>query len=165
MRLKIIKIYAYLRVAYINSPKNSILFILFFTLSNMFNKSIIFFFFFVLTFVNAIVINPKITSPTTGTKWRAGGTFTVKWETTYFDGSSNVPIPDTQNGRIMLGYLENNDPYNEHLKWTLATNFPLNSGAQQITLPSDLSTRTSYIIVLMGDSGNASNKFTIQAAK
>lgn len=121
------------------------------------------FIFFTLT--SAIVINPKITSPSAGTKWRAGGDFIVKWDTTYNDGSKDVPIPEGFKGTIKLGYLENNDPYNEHLQWDLASGFELNSGSQKITLPSDLSTKTSYIIVLMGDSGNASPQFTIRAAK
>ncbi|KAG2183236.1 hypothetical protein INT43_006240 [Umbelopsis isabellina] len=45
--------------------------------------------------------------------------------------------------------------------WTLANNFKLVSGSHNITLPSDLSTKHSYIIVLFGDSGNASPEFTI----
>ena len=51
------------------------------------------------------------------------------------------------------------------LDWDLATDFPLNSGAQTVTLPPDLETKTSYIIVVMGDSGNASPKFTIKASR
>lgn len=135
----------------------------------MFNKTItlaLFFFAFLLSVANAIVINPKITTPNSGTKWRAGGSFTVKWSTTYNDGTGKqVAIPDNFNGMIKLGYLEAGDPYNEHLLWDLASGFKLNSGSQQITLPADLPTRTGYIIVLMGDSGNASQKFTIRASK
>lgn len=134
----------------------------------MFNKTssfILFFFACILTLASALVINPKITSPSTGTKWRAGREFTVKWDTTYNDGKKDVPIPDSYKGAIKLGYLENDDPYNEHLYWDLAKGFKLNAGSQKITLPDDLPTRTSYIIVLMGNSGNASPKFTIRAAK
>lgn len=85
---------------------------------------------------------------------------------------------------IKLGYLEGDSP-NEHLckchsvsfirgtltdiiihkDWDLASGFPLNKGAQSVTLPSDLETKKTYIIVLMGDSGNASPKFLIQAAR
>lgn len=32
------------------------------------------------------------------------------------------------------------------------------------TLPSNLTTRAEYFVVLMGDSGNRSQKFTINAA-
>ncbi|KAL9559814.1 hypothetical protein PS6_000573 [Mucor atramentarius] len=125
----------------------------------MFNKtttSILFLFAFLLSMASALVINPKITTPNS-----------VKWETTYNDGTGQqVPIPDGYKGTIKLGYLENNDPYNEHLKFgDLAKDFALNAGSQTITLPADLETKTSYIIVLMGNSGNASPKFTIQAAR
>jgi hypothetical protein len=133
----------------------------------MFNtKAIILLFlfaFFALT--QAIVINPKINVPNSSTKWRAGGSYVVKWDTTYFDGEKQVPIPSTQKGTIKLGYLENNDPYNEHLMWDLASDFNLDAGAYTVTLPSDLPTRRTYIIVLMGDSGNASKQFTIQASR
>ncbi|KAI9299579.1 hypothetical protein BJ944DRAFT_245073, partial [Cunninghamella echinulata] len=66
-------------------------------------------------------------------------------------------------GTIKLGYLTKEDGPNEHLYWDLATGFPLNKGSQEITLPTDLEYRKTYIIVLMGNSGNASKKFTIFA--
>ncbi|KAI9487214.1 MAG: hypothetical protein EXX96DRAFT_70368 [Benjaminiella poitrasii] len=135
----------------------------------MFNKTvttILFFIAFVISLTSAIVINPKITVPNSSTKWRAGNTYVVKWKTTYNDGNQDVAIPDEYKGTIKLGYLEKNDPYNEHLLWDdLASGFKLNAGSQSITLPSDLETKRSYIIVLMGNSGNASPKFTIQAAR
>jgi hypothetical protein len=127
--------------------------------------SLLFLLFAFSSLVQAIVINPTITVPNANTKWRAGGTFVVKWETTYNDGEKQVAIPSAQKGYIKLGYLENDDPYNEHLLWDLASDFNLDSGAQSITLPSDLETKRTYIIVLMGDSGNASPKFTIRAAR
>ncbi|KAL1927596.1 hypothetical protein VTP01DRAFT_3833 [Rhizomucor pusillus] len=116
--------------------------------------------FAILPFASAIVYNPKITVPNASTKWRAGGTYTVKWETTI----EGEPIPDGINGAIKLGYLEPGS-INEHLYWDLASGFPLNSGAQTVTLPADLETKNSYIVVLMGDSGNASQKFRIIAAR
>ncbi|KAI8882884.1 hypothetical protein K501DRAFT_250623 [Backusella circina FSU 941] len=121
-------------------------------------------FFALIALASAIVINPKITTPNSSTKWRAGETYTVKWDTTYYDGTSQQPIPDTQTGTILLGYLEGSDP-NEHLGHTLASGFKLNSGSQSVTLPADLATKRDYIIVLMGDSGNASQRFFIQARK
>lgn len=133
----------------------------------MFNKTsyiALFFFAFIACLANAIVINPSITTPNSGTKWRAGQTVTIKWDATYFDGTTNVPIPETSTGTIKLGYLENGDEYNEHLNWDLATGFKLAAGSQSVTLPGDLVTKTGYIIVLMGDSGNASPKFTIRAS-
>jgi hypothetical protein len=51
------------------------------------------------------------------------------------------------------------------LEWELASGFDLNKGSQVVTLPADLETKRTYIIVLMGDSGNASPQFTITAAR
>ncbi|ORY99352.1 hypothetical protein BCR43DRAFT_513470 [Syncephalastrum racemosum] len=109
--------------------------------------------------VSAIVWNPQITEPSSATVWKAGDNVNVKWDTTI----QGEKIPDGVDGIIKLGYLEDGS-INEHLYWTLAGNFPLNRGYQNVTLPSDLETKDSYIIVLMGDSGNASPKFTIQSA-
>ncbi|KAI9361327.1 hypothetical protein BD770DRAFT_383198 [Pilaira anomala] len=134
----------------------------------MFNKTsilVFFFFAFIASLANAIVINPKINVPNSGTKWRAGQTVTIQWDTNFFDGESNVPIPEYATGMIKLGYFENGDKYNEHLYWDLASGFSLASGAQSVTLPTTLDTKTTYIIVLMGNSGNASPEFTIRAAK
>lgn len=49
-----------------------------------------------------------------------------------------------------------------NLDWDLASGFPLNSGSWNVTLPKDLATRSDYIVVVFGNSGNASPKFTIQ---
>ncbi|GAA5808996.1 hypothetical protein MFLAVUS_002396 [Mucor flavus] len=134
----------------------------------MFNKTYLialFFFAFVATLASAGAINPKINVPNSGTKWSAGQTVTIQWDVTYFDGTGTVPIPEAAIGTLKLGYLEDGDEYNEHLFWDLDTGFKLASGARSITLPADLETKTSYIIVLMGNSGNASAKFYIRAAK
>ncbi|CAO3658782.1 unnamed protein product [Umbelopsis vinacea] len=138
--------------------------------------------------VSALVYSPKITKPDSSTKWRAGRSYTVTWD----PNSAGVPIPDSikyasgvgglslevsfyalyanqfhsyDSGSMKLGYLLHNDKYNEHLYWNLGGSFQLNSGSQRITLPSDLETRNSYIIVLFGDSGNASPQFEIEAAR
>ncbi|ORZ09621.1 hypothetical protein BCR42DRAFT_423798 [Absidia repens] len=101
------------------------------------------------------------TSPSSGTKWRAGDKRTVTWDTNVEGG----PIPDDYKGTIKLGYLDPKDGPSEHLKWELASEFDLNKGSQVVTLPNDLETKRTYIIVLMGDSGNASPQFTITAAR
>ncbi|KAI8992499.1 hypothetical protein BDB01DRAFT_847868 [Pilobolus umbonatus] len=119
----------------------------------------------ILSVVSAIVINPVITTPNSRTKWRAGESYVVQWDTTYNDGTQIVPIPEMYKGTLKLGYFEGDDQYNEHLYWDLASGFNLNAGAYRITLPADLPTRTSYIVVLMGNSGNASARFTIRAAR
>ncbi|KAJ2964886.1 hypothetical protein NQZ79_g317 [Umbelopsis isabellina] len=107
--------------------------------------------------VSAYVYSPKILTPNSKSYWRAGQTYTVVWD----PESAGIEIPANVTGSIMLGYLENGNIYNEHLYWTLADNFKLVSGSHNITLPSDLATKHSYIIVLFGDSGNASPEFTI----
>jgi hypothetical protein len=63
---------------------------------------------------------------------------------------------------IILGYLTEN-PVNEHLHWTLAERFKLNTGSINITLPDDLEPMDNYIVALFGDSGDKSEKFTIKA--
>ncbi|GAB5585602.1 hypothetical protein Unana1_00502 [Umbelopsis nana] len=115
--------------------------------------------------VSAYVYSPKITKPDKTTKWRAGESFTVTCNLFRDPDSAGIPIPDSVNGTIKLGYLLNGDKYNEHLYWDLADKFRLNSGSQRITLPKDLETRSTYIVVLFGDSGNASPEFTIKAAR
>lgn len=44
----------------------------------------------------------------------------------------------------------------------MASDFLLTDDQADITLPSDLEPRDDYIVVLMGDSGNASPLFTIE---
>ncbi|KAI9246738.1 hypothetical protein BDA99DRAFT_543213 [Phascolomyces articulosus] len=111
------------------------------------------------TLTFGIVWNAKITVPNETTVWEAGKNYTVKWETTTEAG----PIPDNVTGIIKLGYLEEGS-IDEHLYWDLASGFLLNSGSNTIRLPCDLETKDSYIIVLMGNSGNASPKFTIHGS-
>lgn len=66
-------------------------------------------------------------------------------------------------GMVKLGYLPADGEGGENLHWTLARDFPISAGIVEIKLPNDLQPRTDYIIVLMGDSGNASPKFEIKA--
>ncbi|KAI9264166.1 hypothetical protein BDA99DRAFT_437680, partial [Phascolomyces articulosus] len=107
-----------------------------------------------------LFFNVVSTIPNSGTKWRAGETYTVQWKTTVLGEN----IPDNVNGTIKLGFLEEGS-ISENLRWDLAKDFRLNSGSQSVTLPGDLETKISYIIVVMGDSGNASPKFTIRGAR
>ncbi|KAG0336661.1 hypothetical protein BG004_007947 [Podila humilis] len=107
--------------------------------------------------VNAIIINPKITSPSAGDVWPAGSTQTVTWETKDVDRAD-------REGVLVLGYLSK-DPndWNEHLdlKRPLAIGFKLMDGQHEVIIPKDKGPLDRYIIVLFGDSGNASPKFTI----
>ncbi|CAO3609749.1 unnamed protein product [Cunninghamella echinulata] len=113
-----------------------------------------------IAFSYSIVLNPTILYPSANTKWKAGESYTVTWDTENVLGG---PIPADYKGTIMLGYLTKEDGSNEHLKWKLASDFPLNQGSYKVTLPPKLETRKTYIIVLMGNSGNASKQFTILA--
>ncbi|KAF9267295.1 hypothetical protein L218DRAFT_803766, partial [Marasmius fiardii PR-910] len=101
-----------------------------------------------------IVFNPNITVPNANTVWEVGTTQTVKWDIT--------GLPDeTLTGMVVLGHLEGNDP-NEHLMLNppLAQGFLLKDGQVDVTIPG-VASRSDYIVVVFGDSGNASPKFTI----
>lgn len=107
-----------------------------------------------------IVYNPHITRPRAETVWTAGKTHTVKWDT-----SDMPPEAEGYKGVIKLGYLPADGSGGENLRWTLADGFAIKDGKTKVTLPSDLEERSDYIVVVMGDSGNASEKFTIRKAK
>ncbi|KAJ3976886.1 hypothetical protein EV361DRAFT_944878 [Lentinula raphanica] len=96
--------------------------------------------------------------------WQAGTTvYNMTWET------DNIPESAQNNtGIIMLGYLEDGDD-SEHLDWRypLASGFQLTDGVAYFTVDSsrNLTTRDDYVLCLLGDSGNISKEFTIQAAQ
>ncbi|KAJ7367105.1 hypothetical protein DFH08DRAFT_836562 [Mycena albidolilacea] len=100
------------------------------------------------------VFAPPITSPTEQSVWKVGQTQTVTWDAT--------GIPAGVMGKIQLGYLDPNSP-GEHLSTILATGFNLTDEKVRITVPPVV-TRSSYIVVLFGDSGNISPQFTIQGS-
>ncbi|KAH9892700.1 hypothetical protein C8Q73DRAFT_69041 [Cubamyces lactineus] len=103
-----------------------------------------------------IVFSPPITSPKAGDVWTAGTTQIVTWDTT------NIPPANAnQTGLILLGYIEDGSE-DEHLdtKHPLATNFPITAGSISVDVPS-VTPRDDYVVVLFGDSGNTSPKFTI----
>ncbi|KAI0335091.1 hypothetical protein GY45DRAFT_1367109 [Cubamyces sp. BRFM 1775] len=104
----------------------------------------------------AIDFSPPITSPKAGDVWTSGTTQTVTWDTT------NIPAANAnQTGLILLGYIEDGSD-DEHLdiKHPLAANFPITAGSVSVDVPS-VTPRDDYIVVLFGDSGNTSPKFTI----
>ncbi|KAL7311747.1 hypothetical protein PS15m_009471 [Mucor circinelloides] len=108
---------------------------------------------------SALVWDAKIIEPKTGTKLTAGQTYTVKWNTEV----AGMKIPDTVSGQIYLGYRGSDKPEDEHLDWKLAKDFPLSAGSVIVSIPEDLETRDTYIMSLMGDTGNISPYFTITA--
>ncbi|KAF9308903.1 hypothetical protein BG003_010435 [Podila horticola] len=106
--------------------------------------------------VGAVIVNPKITSPEADVEWPAGSTQTIKWNTEHVDNHNAT-------GSLVLGYLSDDiSDMSEHLDYThpLAADFKLIDGSLDIVIPNVV-TRKTYIIVLFGDSGNASPKFTI----
>ncbi|EIM81626.1 uncharacterized protein STEHIDRAFT_22683, partial [Stereum hirsutum FP-91666 SS1] len=104
--------------------------------------------------VKRIVVDPPITSPDASTVWTVGSSVTVTWNT------SVIP-PEAQNstGTLVLGF-QTSDSENLQLDDPLAKGFLLTDGSVQITVP-DVTEKSNYIVVLFGDSGNASPEFTI----
>ncbi|PKI82703.1 hypothetical protein MVES1_003933 [Malassezia vespertilionis] len=104
------------------------------------------------------VYAPKITYPKKSTEWRAGTHVHITWSV------SDIPddVKGTK-GMVKLGHLDPNDP-GEHLANTLAKGFPITDGRVGFELPDNLEERDDYIVVLFGDSGNASPEFTIHSA-
>ncbi|KAJ7505130.1 hypothetical protein B0H11DRAFT_2186623 [Mycena galericulata] len=98
------------------------------------------------------VYAPPITNPTSSSVWTVGEVETVTWNAT--------GIPAGVTGQIQLGYLT---PGNEHLSVILASGFNLTDEKVNVTVPAVVS-RTNYIVVLFGDSGNISPTFTIQGS-
>ncbi|GLB45478.1 hypothetical protein LshimejAT787_2300380 [Lyophyllum shimeji] len=103
------------------------------------------------------VFSPHITSPNEKSVWPVGTKQTVTWET------DNIP-PDSQltnpNGKVVLGHLGPTGGLNLMLDNPLAQDFKLRVGQVEITVP-DVPPRSDYIVVLFGDSGNASPAFAI----
>ncbi|KAJ1023121.1 hypothetical protein NDA16_003274 [Ustilago loliicola] len=106
-----------------------------------------------------IVYNPHITQPTSSSIWVAGKTYQVKWDT-----SDQPAEAENYTGMIKLGFLPDNGEGGYNLYWTLTDGFLIRDGKTSVTLPQDLEERSDYIVVLLGDSGNKSEKFTIKKA-
>jgi len=100
------------------------------------------------------VVDPPITSPTANTVWYIGQTQTVTWNTAGLPLNQTNPV-----GKLVLGFMYNNSE-NLMLDSPLAINLNYSVGQAQITVPN-VPNRTDYIVVLFGDSGNASPEFTI----
>ncbi|TFY51917.1 hypothetical protein EVG20_g10782, partial [Dentipellis fragilis] len=108
--------------------------------------------------VSLVVVAPHITSPTAGQVWKVGSSQNVTWDT------SAIPATrQNSTGTLLLGYQDGLEG-GEHLDIAhpLANYFPLSAGSVQVTVPN-VTARTDYIVVLIGDSGNASPEFSIQA--
>ncbi|RDX53403.1 hypothetical protein K466DRAFT_561901 [Polyporus arcularius HHB13444] len=103
-----------------------------------------------------IVYRPHLTSPVEGDSWPIGSQQTVTW-----DASDIPPEALYQTGVLLLGHLVDGSS-NEHLdiENPLASGFQIKNGAVNVTVPK-VFPRSDYIVVLIGDSGNASGKFSI----
>jgi len=106
-----------------------------------------------------VVFNPMITSPQASNVWATSSVQTITWQT------DMIPVEEQNStGTILLGWV-NATSQDEHLNVAqpLATGFQLMLGTINVTVPV-VPTRDDYIVVLFGDSGNASPKFTIKNA-
>ncbi|KAK0187941.1 hypothetical protein F5146DRAFT_1226310 [Armillaria mellea] len=102
------------------------------------------------------VFSPKITNPTAGTTWFKDSHVNVMWDT------SNAPqnLTNTK-GKLVLGFMNDQDG-NEHLDMQnpLAEGFDIFAGTVSFRVP-DVTPGQDYIVVLFGDSGNRSPRFSI----
>ncbi|KAG5644897.1 hypothetical protein DXG03_007449 [Asterophora parasitica] len=103
------------------------------------------------------VVSPPITSPDEHSVWPVGTKQTVTWETKDIPPDSQLTNP---NGKVVLGHLGPTGGLNLQLDHPLAENFKLRVGHVEITVPI-VPPRDDYIVVLFGDSGNASPAFAI----
>lgn len=98
---------------------------------------------------------PKLISPAAGDVLVGGSDYTIKWDT------SNPPKQVTNyGGTIYLGHLSH-ESENLDIEHPLAQGFDLRDGSAKIVVPN-VPPASNYIVVLLGDSGNASPTFTIE---
>ncbi|THG97296.1 hypothetical protein EW026_g4671 [Hermanssonia centrifuga] len=102
-----------------------------------------------------VVVDPKILTPTAQTTWVVGNQYNVTW-----DNTSLPPLVNITNvvGMVVLGQF-NGDGEKLYLDDPLAQGFLLTDSFVVITCP-DVDDG-NYMIVLFGDSGNASPQFKI----
>ncbi|KAN0118575.1 hypothetical protein V8E52_004998 [Russula decolorans] len=102
---------------------------------------------------------PRVTIPNSQTDWKVGSSQTVTWDTSNPPSQVTNPV-----GTLLLGYLNPDGSGGENLDvdHPLAQNFQLDAGSVTVTVPT-VDPKDSYIVVLIGDSGNASEEFTISA--
>jgi len=103
---------------------------------------------------------PPIITPDSETVWCVGEKVTVTWDT------SNRPKEITNpKGELLLGHVNSDGSGGENLApKSLAKNFLLAHGQISFVVP-DVAPNNDYIVVLVGDSGDASQEFTIKAAE
>jgi len=98
------------------------------------------------------VFVPHITSPHAGTIWKVGEHYKVTWDT------SNAPKHITNSkGKLLLA-----DNGIQDVDKPLAQNFEILQGHVVVKVPK-VKPGKNYAVVLIGDSGNLSPQFTIEA--
>jgi len=103
---------------------------------------------------DVILWSADISSPNILSNWPVGTTQTIQWD------PSQVPqTAANHTGIVLLGYYEDNSE-NLDTQTPLASGFMIADGQVDITVPN-VTTRNDYIVVLFGNSGNASPTFTI----
>ncbi|KAI0278295.1 hypothetical protein BGY98DRAFT_933881 [Russula aff. rugulosa BPL654] len=102
---------------------------------------------------------PKVTNPNAATVWTTGSKETVIWDTSNRPENVTNPV-----GTLLLGYINSDGSGGENLDVAhpLAQGFQLSAGSVEVTVPV-VKPRNSYIVVLIGDSGDASEPFNITA--
>lgn len=105
--------------------------------------------------VELLAWSPTILTPTQFTVWPRGSIQSVTWAT------NNIPEEKLNStGLLLLGYMAN-DSENLDIQHPLAVNFPIINGEVTFTVPENATTCVNAIVVLFGDSGNASPEFAI----
>lgn len=105
------------------------------------------------------VFVPPVTYPHAGTVWQMGARHNVTWST------AGAPVNITNSvGMIVLA--QNGETFVDGaggLNHPIAQGFNIRTGRIEITVPY-VPPANNYQLVLFGDSGNYSPKFTIEAA-
>ncbi|KAF8490207.1 hypothetical protein JB92DRAFT_3010246 [Gautieria morchelliformis] len=97
------------------------------------------------------VFSPPILVPNAATVWFAGQHHNVTWD------ASNPPKSISNVASIVLKTAVSSD----WIPLTLAEGFSLLDGSHEIVVPTNVTSRNDWEIVLFGDSGDVSPAFTI----
>ncbi|KAF8332969.1 hypothetical protein F5887DRAFT_564429 [Amanita rubescens] len=103
------------------------------------------------------VVAPPVTAPNSTSVWTVGSTQTVVWDTSGLPPYANIT---NRVGEVLLGHLGGGGGLNLMLNNPLAQGFNITQGSVNVVVPN-VPPRTDYLVVLMGDSGNASPTFAI----
>ncbi|GAA5863903.1 hypothetical protein JCM8547_005275 [Rhodosporidiobolus lusitaniae] len=106
---------------------------------------------------------PPFTAPEGGEVWFAGMNYSASWSQALPSGYTTENVSTTAD--LVLGYKVDGET-SLHLRWTLATDIPLyapNPDTVEFTLPSELETKETYFLVLLGSTHNQSPEFTVIA--